>query len=295
MAPDEEIDKHDEANEQAAESQEQQGEKEVSPEEGVEALKERLKRSEEALEFERKQSRELAVKSSRAENEVQNSNLELIKGALQSVNQESKLLKQQYADALRDGRFEDAAQIQEGIALNTAKFLQLENGRVALEEELKKPPRPVIATPSDPVEKLAAQLSPKSAAWVRSHPEYATDNRKYTRMISAHNIAIAEGYVADTPEYFQFVENELGINRKPVRRADDDDEGSELSSAAAAKGGRNAPPVAPTSNAGSSQVGNRGNSARLTSDEKEVAKMMGISEEEYAKNKASLKREGRLN
>jgi len=272
-----------------------EGEKEISAEDGVEALKQQLKRSNEALEHERNQNRELSAKSSRAENEVQDANLEMIKSAIQTVNQDSKLLKAQYADALRDGRFEDAANIQEGISLNASKFLQLENGRVSLEEQKKNPPKPATpALPTDPVERLAAQLSPKSAAWVRAHPDYAIDQKKYTRMIGAHNNAIAEGLVADTTDYFNYIEEELKINRKPVTRDVEQDD-DPVSTAGDAKGGRNAPPAAPTTGAGSSQLNGKGNSMRLTQEERDIAKMNGLTDEEYAKNKIALKREGRLN
>ena len=71
------------------------------------------------------------------------------------------------------------------MAANEAKALQLENGKQSLKETPRSAPRPL-----DPVEAFATQLSPRSAAWVRAHPEYATNPKLTQKMIAAHNMAL---------------------------------------------------------------------------------------------------------
>ena len=54
------------------------------------------------------------------------------------------------------------------------------------------------------------------------------------------------------------------------------------------------PPAAPSSRAASNGTGGR-NTVTLTREEREMASMMGMSPEEYGKNKLALKKEGKLN
>ena len=54
-----------------------------------------------------------------------------------------------------------------------------------------------------------------------------------------------------------------------------------------------APAAAPVSRSGTAS-GTRPNVVRLSSEEREMASMMGMSPEDYARNKIALKREGKL-
>ena len=153
----------------------------------------------------------------------------------------------------------------------------------AMEAQLKQAPRPVQH--ADPVEQLASQLSGPSAAWVRAHPEYARTPRLTQKMIAAHNLVTADGIASDTPEYFASVEKVLGIGA-PV-------EEDALSSASAPAQRRSAPAAAPVSRTGTA-TGTRPNIVRLSAEEREMAGMMGMSPEDYARNKVALKREGKL-
>lgn len=267
---------------------------EVSADEGIESLKNRIAAQQEALAKAEASNRELRARAKGAEAEVQDSGLQLIKSAIETVKRDASLLKSQYADAMRNQNFDDAAEIQEKMSLNSARYLHLDNGRVALEEKLKDPqPAEPVRLPDDPVERLAVQLSPASGRWVRTHPQFATNPKLYRQMIRAHEDAVEDGYIADTREYFDFIEAKLGVKGRQVRNGADGDEDA-LSAAAAATKERSAPPAAPTSGVGSSYQSPK-NSRRLTKDEQDIARMMGQTDEEYAANKAALKAEGRLN
>lgn len=265
---------------------------EISPEIGIEALRHQLEMEKSARAEAEKRARMAENTASRASLEVQDSNLQLIVSAIDSVNRTNTMLKRDYAAAMQAGNFEAAADIQSQMSINGAKLLQLENGKAALSEKLKNPPQQQQQMPTDPVEAIASQLSPRSAAWVRAHPECVNDKRLYMKMIGAHNIAVADGYVADTDEYFAEIERQLGY-RKPQTTVQAE-EGEEPTSMAAKPMARKAPPPpAPSSRAASNGTGGK-NTVTLTREEREMASIMGMTPEEYAKNKVALKKEGKL-
>ena len=85
---------------------------------------------------------------------------------------------------------------------------------------------------------------------------------------------------ADSEDYFANVETLLGVRKAPAAE-------EPLSSASRRS---TPPPAAPVS-----RETRGGNVVRLTSEEREMADMMKMTPEEYAKNKVALKKEGRLN
>jgi len=266
---------------------------EVSPDQGIKELRARLEQEQIARADAEKRAREMQNNANRANMEVQDTNLQLIQSAMENVKRNSDLLKQHYAAALQAGAFDKAAEIQEHMAINSAKFLQLENGRSALQARLESQQNQPEPMPADPVEQVASQLSPRSAAWVRNHPQCITDKRLYQKMVGAHNIAVADGYSPDTDEYFDFIESQMGFRRGAGRSTEVEvDEPMSAASAPAQK--RGAPPPAPSSRAASGNNGSK-NVVRLSSEEREMAQMMGMTPEEYGRNKLALKREGKLN
>lgn len=212
--------------------------------------------------------------------EVADSQLNLVLTAISNVKESTTALKGAYAEALKQGDFDAAADIQVQISDNAAKLLQLENGKAAMEAR----PKPQAPTRNvNPVEAFASQLTPRSAAWVRSHPEYVTDQRLNQKMLAAHNLAVADGIRPDTDEYFAAVEGTLGVGRKAAAATDGEDA---MSSAARPAARDTAPPAAPPSRGGSN-----GRSARLSADEMEIAALSGMSPEEYAKQRERINKE----
>jgi hypothetical protein len=109
-------------------------------------------------------------------------------------------------------------------------------------------------------------------------------------MVAAHNLALADGYEADTYDYFAHVEDTLKL-RQPAREATPE---PALSEAAAPSQRRAAPAAAPVSRAGTAN-GVRPNVVRLSAEEREMASMMNMTDIEYAREKQALQREGKLN
>lgn len=263
--------------------------REIDPEEGLQSLRNQLEKERATrIEMERR-AREMAQTAFQARNEAQDSNLHLVTNAIESVKQNTEVLKSNYAQAMSAGDYDRAAEYQQAMSNNAAKLLQLEQGKQAL-ENMPKQQAPANIGVTDPVEALASQLSPRSAAWVRRNPQFATDPRQYQKMLAAHNLVTADGIPPDTDEYFQSVESILRVRRsEPVQQADDP-----MSDAAKPTQRRTPPPAAPVSRS-SGGPGSRPNTVRLTAQEREMASMMGMTVEEYAKNKLALQKEGKLN
>jgi hypothetical protein len=194
------------------------------------------------------------------------------------------------------GDFPGAQKLNREVAKNEAKILQLENAKTMLEKQAKE----TSTTAGDPVEELAAQLTPRSAAWVRAHPEFARDNRKYTQMLAAHNLVTGYGVKADTDEYFSEIEKALRIEAPAPKATNGSGEHQEVvlddpMSDAARPTKKAAPASAPVSRSGNATGNNRANVVTLSPEEIEIAKLNNQTPEEYARAKVALKKEGRLN
>jgi hypothetical protein len=163
----------------------QAAKREVEPEVGIESLKEQLEKERLIrIEMERR-AKEFANSAMQAKNEAQDGDLHLVTNAIESVEQNDEVLKSNYSQAMASGDYDRAAEYQQAMSNNAAKLLQLEQGKQALESMPKqKAPEPVGV--SDPVETLASQLTPRSAAWIRKNPQFASDPRQYQRMLAAH-------------------------------------------------------------------------------------------------------------
>lgn len=231
--------------------------------------------------------------------EAEDSNLRTILNAIAADEQVATNAERVYADAVATGDTALAAKAQREMARVEARLLQLENGRRALEERLQttegrvsepEMPRFAPTQPVDPVEMYASRLTPKSAAWLRSHPEAANSINKLT---AAHTAAVElEGIEAESPEYFAYIESKLGYsesgrdNRSEPKRSK-----SNISSA----------PVSSSSSMMSPRSSGSSGSITLSPAEVEMAMLAepdlprDKALEAYARNKQALLREGKLN
>ena len=260
----------------------------IEPQEGIQELKMKLEQERAARIEAEKQARAAYSSVAEAKNEVQDTNLQLVRNAIDTVKRNNDILKYNYSEAMSVGDYTKAAEIQENMGMNSAKLMELERGRAHMETAPKIVPVEPVRR-SNPVEELASQLSPRSADWVRRNPNCVTDPRMYQKMIAAHNIALADGYEPDSDDYFGQIEDTLKISRRVNTDYDDDP----TSGAAKVTQRRSAPPAAPVSRGGTG-TGSRPNEVRLTREEIETARDLGMTEKDYARNKMLLKKEGRL-
>jgi hypothetical protein len=264
----------------------------VFPEDGIKDLKFQLEQERLArIEAERR-ANEAAQRVAVAKNEVDTTNLQLVSNAIKSVKGSNEALKAKYKEAMSIGDYDRATEIQAAMSDNSAKLRQLKDGKKVMKQQIKTMTTPQVqpSVSHDPVEALASQLSPRSAAWVRRNPQYATDTRLFNKMIAAHNLAIADGIEPDSDDYFMSVEDTLKVRNQPSSV----DVDNPYSSAATPTQRRTAPPAAPVSRNGNG-TGSRPNVVRLTGEQREMAAAMGMTEKEYALNMLALQKEGKLN
>lgn len=276
------IDEQAEAGLENVKIEENAPEKSVSEADQIAELRAQIEAERNARLEAEKRAQEALMTAHKANSEVDDTNLQLVNSAIDNMRRESDILKANYRAAMSNADYERAAEYQEAMSHNAAKLLQLESGKTALENKPRN--EFPVQRNLDPVEDFASKLSPRSADWVRRHPQYATDPRLTQKMIAAHNLAVADGHRADTDDYFQAVEETLKINRRVEQNE------SALSSASEPSRRREAPPAA----APVSRDSGRTNVVRLSEEQKEMAAMMKMTPEEYARNLVALKREGKI-
>jgi hypothetical protein len=270
----------------------------VTPEQGLEKLKQQLADEKNARIAAEQRAADASRGEAAARGDVQKSQLDLLQGAIDQATQQSDVLEKQYADAAASGDWAAAGKAQREMAKTAARLERLEAGKTALENAPKPTPRVSV----DPVEQWVTNIGPKyprSQQWVREHPDFARDPRKQQQMIAAHELALARGYTAETDEYFKSIEKTLDLTPAVTAPAhvDDPDPLADLAATTATGGRSAAPAAAPVSRSGNGAAG-RPNVVKLTPEEVEMARNMFPESKdptlEYARNKAALRKEGKL-
>ena len=257
---------------------------EVSPEEGIEVLKKRLEAEKRRAEEAEKRAREAKQQIAKAHQDVKDSNYQLVSNALETAKGRAEALKNAYAEALSVGDHNRVAEVQSAMVENESHISELKRGKKALKQQMKEAEKAEVEPMErtvDPIEQMAQTVSPRSASWLRSNRDNLSDERSVRKMFRAHEDAVDDGIEPDSDEYFQFIENRLGWKKEP--------EPEPVSEAAAPAPKRAAPPPA----APVSRGGQRPNVVRLSALEADTARALGMTPEEYAKNKVLLQKEGR--
>jgi hypothetical protein len=273
----------DEKDDDILKTEEVETKPELGVEEGIDDLKAKLAAAEARATAAERTAAEASNQVGQAQDEVQRSNLTVITGAIEQLNATREQLKAVYANAMAEGDFAKAADVNSAMIDNAQKLSTLETGKISIETAPRREARRA-ALSTDPVEaQIAAwgsNISQKSANWLRRHPEFITDPAKNRKMLLADNAARLNDIELDSDTYYAFVEKTLGIGHSDAQPATDVVEVKEepVSAAAAPVRRRDAapPPAAPANNGGGN---NRGRT--LTRQQAEAAKISGLSPEEY--------------
>lgn len=276
----------------------------LKPEDGIKALQKQLEDERNARTAAEARAREAANGEAAARGEVQKTQLDLIKGAIEQTTQQLDVLEVQYADAMTAQDFKAAAKAQREMSTKAADLAQLKAG----ENHLKNAPKPAPRAPVDPVEAYVARIGadfPRSRAWVRAHPDWARNENGQEQLVAAHQLAVRRGFAPESDQYFKDIEQTLRIEAAPhtqgaqSRQAhlDDVDPLADVAATAAVGGRSTSPAAAPVSRSGGAN-GSKPNVVKLSQDEVEMARNMFPDSkdplQEYARNKIALKREGKL-
>jgi hypothetical protein len=167
------------------------------------------------------QLHETTQRLQRAESQVVVSQIDTVDSGIAQVEQDAAAAEAAYARAFEAGDGMGMARATRAMQRAENDRAQLVEAKSSLQEAAKRQPTQQQREqpqqrrqPADPVEAVAASLSPKSAAWIRAHPECVTDPKANARMMAAHNLAIADDVALDSEEYFERIE--AGI--KPAKK-----------------------------------------------------------------------------
>lgn len=222
--------------------------------------------------------------------------LELIKTTLASHEGEMTALEAAYASAQAEGDFAASAKVQRQMAVLGGRIAQLETGRDQLDLRIKAAPE------DDGQQQQQASDADRKEAYIRTMPSKVQDwlrgpngDRYFNDRSFQQKIAAAAAYAQnvksispESDQYIEFIETEVGLRPPPAQnqngngqqqnvRGRDPDDGRRMTTAPA--GGSTAGSV--RSNADGST------SVYLTSEEKDMARRMGVSEAEWAREKAA--------
>lgn len=286
--------------------EEEQEEVVQQPDSNADDLKrqlETLRRSEEAARqraAQAEQQRDQAMRYAQERNaalynsqkEAVGSRLDSINNGLAAADAEIEEAKGAFRAAAVEQDIDAQVAAQERLAEAKANKVNLTNGKAALEraiqaenERLAAQQQQQAQQPQQPQgDQLDRTNLPQTAKnWLRAHPEYMTDPRKNAKIQSLHWDVLDEGHQPFSDDYYVSLETHLGLRAKQRQNVADDEQ-EEVQPV------RRSVVSAPVSREAPSSGGSRSSGEiRLTQLEREAAKMAGITETEYAKQRAKLK------
>jgi hypothetical protein len=241
------------------------------------AAKEADARREEAERLRSSEAERYAREVAESQRSTVSAEMAAIDNAIANVEHERADAKMKYKLAMEAGDFEAAADAQDAISAVAVKAQRIKEGKAALERRAED-----TKTANDPVERIASQATPKSAAWIRSHGDMFRDPIKAKKVEQAHFLAIGNGHDVETDGYFKFVEDHLFGQQETKPEARNDPPVVRQQSA----------PAAPVSRGGAAEAPQtRGTTIRLTSAQREIAALSGLTDAEYAKHLLAIQRE----
>jgi hypothetical protein len=246
----------------------------ATEEDPFEPLRRGKSEAETALAAARARNAELEAIVAGNQADTQATELAIVKHAAVQARNEAKAAAVAFAKAMKDEDFEAAGAAQVLINEKTADAREFEAAAGEIERAAREPktqPKRQQPAPQDPIEQVAASLTPASGDWLRKNKAVAFKSQaSWAKTIAAHHEAVEAGHQQDSPEYFQVLEKSLGIGQTEPRAT---------TPAPARAPARRAPPMAaaPVSKGGAPTA----NTVTLSADERAAAKRMGMTPAKY--------------
>jgi hypothetical protein len=122
---------------------------------------------------------------------------------LLTTESEARAAEAAYRDARELGDVDAEVAAQRRLTATETKRANLEMQQAAWQHA------PISS--GDPLEDHFSRFTDRTAAWMRAHKDWVTDQRKSAKLTGAHNFAVSEGLTPDTDEYEEFVEKMIGM------------------------------------------------------------------------------------
>lgn len=210
---------------------------------------------------------------------------DLIANALQAAQREAVAAKAAVKAAFENSDAEALADAQERLgraAADTREYERAAAVQASEKEREKATPQRQERQPTDITSMVdRMQVMPAEREWLIAHPDSIMDPGRNKELDVAYMKATRKQLIRGTPEYFKFIESEMGYQTQQAENGDDE---------------RTTNVSAPVSRDSRSSVSGKVNTNRieLSPAEREQARLMGISDIAYAKGKKQMNDEKRL-
>jgi hypothetical protein len=234
-----------------------------------------------------------------AERGVAQSNVAMIDQAIEAAKRDSDQAREFFRHSLDRGDHKGASEAQILISDARANLLRLMEMRegVASEAQTQQPqprpqPQPQRQQYADPAQLMQANVNnlsthldrtgfPKSAAWIRSHPEMVKDQTAINAVDGAHGFAVNTlKLIPETDAYFDKIEELLGVGEDRQMSSQTRQGQRQIGqNTVRSMAGAPARAEAPSLRTGRT----RGTQVALTARQREHARdVLGMTDEEYA-------------
>src|SRR6266446_2534591 len=234
--------------------------------------------------------REREQEASRSQIRAEDAEYDAILNAIGAAESEAEAAQRDIAIATEATDSKAVGEASRRLARAEGRLAQLEDGKLAIErakttqavrakEQQERPEQTQQRPTVDQYIDQLPNLLPSQRDWLREHPETLTDTRKNMRLQSAHVEAEDAGLRPGTGKYFSFIEQRLGY-------AEPEEEDDDVSNDDRPPTTVSAPPSRNATNPGTG----RSSTTRitLTPEEREVARLSGIDELTYAREKQKM-------
>lgn len=259
----------------------------VEPDEenpAVKILTEQLEAMKAANAESEKRARESDRRAEQAERERQSAladkadtESDAVQSGLSAAQSEQTSAKAALKTAGEAGDWEAIAEAQARIARAATDIREFERASATLadnKERATKQPQQIERqdrpTDINSVIDSNPQLLATERVWLKAHPEAIMDTTRNKELDVAYIKATRKGLSRGSPDYFKFIEAEMGYASAPV-----EDEGMSVSA-----------PVSRNERGNDGKP--TGGKIMLTPEERDMAKSMGVTDIEYARQKVAL-------
>lgn len=241
--------------------------------EAAQAAQKTEREARERAERDATEARRLAAEREREAVEARKRTVDLesdvITGGLSAAQNELAAAEAELERAGEAGDWKAIAKAQGRIGRASAQVVSLESGAAEVAERAKapEPRKEVVQQPSDPIAAIDANpnLLPAEKEWLKAHPDAILDQRRNNELSVGYERAMKKNLVRGTPAYFAELEDFMGYKQP-------DNNNGETSVQA---------PVSRMERGSDGRPSQ--NTIRLSPEQREIAKNMGVSELEYAK------------
>lgn len=258
----------------------------------IESLKRQLAEAEARAEKESRarayaeqQAKDYEGRYSNASNHTLASQLDSVQSAIELSKTKLENAQREWRDAQEVADWDAAAKAQAKMSDAQYDLRTLESGKRELEYRRKSSQERQTQAPEPAgvdamIDKTIEASSVKAQDYIRRNRDSLKSTDDVNMLYAAHNMALAKKHVADSEDYFAFIDSQMGWGERVEIKAQQQRQERTVSA-----------PVSRDTNAANGNLTN--NRVTLTPQQVAIAKEMGITPSAYARNLMKIKSNGK--